>query len=413
MKKIGMLSAATIALLFGVTAAAAQSNNWSINDEEDLKQAIGTDHELTPKRRGQNKERKGNASQTTGQSQQDTQTPQKRTPREPAAQVVPAQPAPQTPTAAPRATPAPQPAAQGIPTTQPATSQQGATPTVPAQPSVAAPTSPAPAQPSAAAPTPPAPAQPTVAAPATPASAPSSQLTVNDQQRLQIATVIRSQRIEPVTNVNFAITVGTRVPSSVRLTVLSDDIAQIAPQFRGHFFFVAQDQLVIVEPRTTQIVALIPISGPTTTVAVTSPATQQSPAPQARTIAPQMIPAPQATTMAPANAAQVGGEWRGSKLIGLNVYNNNKEKIGSIKELMLDQNGNVQIVVIGVGGFVGIREHDVAVSFTQITWATEPATTTRSSPTSRSGSARNYPDHAVLNATKEQLKATAAFPYKQ
>ena len=117
--------------------------------------------------------------------------------------------------------------------------------------------------------------------------------------------------------------------------------------------------------------------------------------------------------MAPADTAHVGGGWRSSKLIGLNVYNNNREKIGSVKELLLDPNGNVQIVVIGVGGFVGIREHDVGVSFAHITWATEPVTPTRASATSRSGGTRNYPDHAVLNATKEQLKATAAFPYKQ
>src|SRR3712207_6623732 len=43
------------------------------------------------------------------------------------------------------------------------------------------------------------------------------------------------------------------------------------------------------------------------------------------------------------------GQWRASKLEGLDVYNNNNEKVGDISEVLVDQSGKIQAVVIGVG----------------------------------------------------------------
>jgi ribosomal 30S subunit maturation factor RimM len=53
------------------------------------------------------------------------------------------------------------------------------------------------------------------------------------------------------------------------------------------------------------------------------------------------------------------GQWRGSKLIGLSVYNKDREKVGGITELMVDKSGKVDAVVVGAGGFLGLGEHDV------------------------------------------------------
>ncbi|AWN44728.1 PRC-barrel domain-containing protein [Methylobacterium durans] len=121
------------------------------------------------------------------------------------------------------------------------------------------------------------------------------------------------------------------------------------------------------------------------------------------------------------------GQWRASKLKGLNVYNNNNEKIGDINELLVDSTGKIEAVVIGVGGFLGLGEHDVAVPFGQIKFTNEsrreakkddaqkkPADTTASTNTSSTVGAdanRAAPDHAVLNATKDQLKAAPQFKY--
>lgn len=66
------------------------------------------------------------------------------------------------------------------------------------------------------------------------------------------------------------------------------------------------------------------------------------------------------------------GEWRSSKLIGVDVYNAANEKIGSIEELILGKSGRVENVVLGVGGFLGMGEHYVAVAFDKLKWSNEP-----------------------------------------
>jgi sporulation protein YlmC with PRC-barrel domain len=131
------------------------------------------------------------------------------------------------------------------------------------------------------------------------------------------------------------------------------------------------------------------------------------------------------------------GQWRASKLPGVNVYNDNNEKIGDISDVIIDKSGKVDTVVLGVGGFLGMGEHYVAVPMEKLKWVNEPVRgstvsgATADRPTvgtnnagaatgevNRSnhpqGAAREinwYPDHAVLNATKDQLKAMPQFKY--
>jgi sporulation protein YlmC with PRC-barrel domain len=121
-----------------------------------------------------------------------------------------------------------------------------------------------------------------------------------------------------------------------------------------------------------------------------------------------------AQTSSSTQNASAKGEWQSSKLIHMNVYNAQNEKIGDIKELMLDKSGKVENVVIGVGGFLGMGEHDVAVNFDRLKWSDSAATTGSGQSASESKKTdRNYPDHAVLNATKDQLKAMPNFQYSK
>jgi sporulation protein YlmC with PRC-barrel domain len=70
-------------------------------------------------------------------------------------------------------------------------------------------------------------------------------------------------------------------------------------------------------------------------------------------------------------------QWRASDLEGLDIYSsNNGDKIGDISELIFDSSGKVQAVVIGVGGYLGIGERDIAVPFDQIKFVNEPRGTT-------------------------------------
>src|ERR1700704_1824740 len=76
--------------------------------------------------------------------------------------------------------------------------------------------------------------------------------------------------------------------------------------------------------------------------------------------------------MAVSDTSSLQGNWRASKLAGLSVYNDKNESVGSINDLLTDKSGNIKAVVIGVGGFLGVGEHLVAVPFDKVKFVSEP-----------------------------------------
>lgn len=62
--------------------------------------------------------------------------------------------------------------------------------------------------------------------------------------------------------------------------------------------------------------------------------------------------APAVTTPKSSGKLMLKGHWRASKLMCLNVYNDSNEKLGDINELILDKDGKVNAVVIGMAGFL-------------------------------------------------------------
>ena len=76
------------------------------------------------------------------------------------------------------------------------------------------------------------------------------------------------------------------------------------------------------------------------------------------------------------------GDWRTSKVVGLSVYNSKDENIGAINDLLMDKSGNIKAVVIGVGGFLGMGEHLVAIPFEKIKFVDQPVTTASTATTS-------------------------------
>jgi sporulation protein YlmC with PRC-barrel domain len=134
------------------------------------------------------------------------------------------------------------------------------------------------------------------------------------------------------------------------------------------------------------------------------------------------------TPMASSTTASTSNEWRASKLVGVKVYNSANENVGDINDLLMDAKGNVKQVVIGVGGFLGMGEHDIAVNYDQVKFVDTPvpsasaSTSTTKSTSGTVGSSTTttttttkkwFPDHAVFNATKDELKAMPQFKYNQ
>lgn len=166
------------------------------------------------------------------------------------------------------------------------------------------------------------------------------------------------------------------------------------------------------------------------TTLMTGVALAQTPAPS------QSSSMPRAESTAAPVQEQSPNEWRASKVIGLYVYNDADERLGSINDLLTDSNGKIAKAVIGVGGLLGLGESNIVVDFAQLKFANEPmrtsSTTTAPPATSSEGMTRPgtvgsatttptpsttaskpsvNPDHAKLSMTKEQLKALPQFKY--
>jgi hypothetical protein len=77
------------------------------------------------------------------------------------------------------------------------------------------------------------------------------------EKRTQIVSAIKSEKIQETSNVNFNISVGTRVPSSVRFHPLPPRIVEIYPEWRGYQVILVSGRYVIVRPGTYEIVYII------------------------------------------------------------------------------------------------------------------------------------------------------------
>jgi len=126
---------------------------------------------------------------------------------------------------------------------------------------------------------------------------------------------------------------------------------------------------------------------------------QTPPSPNAQV---QTPPSPNAQAQTPPSPnAQVqwyshqSNEIRASKLIGTTVQNDANESIGKINEVILSKDGKVAAVVIGVGGFLGMGEREVAMGFQSL----------------RLSQDSNGKLLVVFNATKDSLKAAPAWTW--
>jgi hypothetical protein len=83
---------------------------------------------------------------------------------------------------------------------------------------------------------------------------------LSTEQRTKITSVIKEQNVQPVTNVNFSISVGARVPrGSVTFHPLPAEIVAVYPEWRGYEFIRVRDQILVINPRTLEIVDVIDI----------------------------------------------------------------------------------------------------------------------------------------------------------
>lgn len=93
---------------------------------------------------------------------------------------------------------------------------------------------------------------------ATTGAAGSGSINLTTQQKTEIRTKVLASAPK-VTNVNFSLNVGTVVPRTVTLAAVPETIIVIHPQWRGYRYFVVRDEIIIVEPDTLKIVAVLEV----------------------------------------------------------------------------------------------------------------------------------------------------------
>jgi sporulation protein YlmC with PRC-barrel domain len=147
-----------------------------------------------------------------------------------------------------------------------------------------------------------------------------------------------------------------------------------------------------------------------------------------------------ATANQPYVSKAAPGEWRAAELVGIAIYGPDKQAIGKVSDVLIDGSGSVKAVVVGVGGFLGVGQKDVALPFSEVKWSDEPiveptpAPVTAMRPMAPAGSSTaaspaaaplsagstvtpprtavyDYPDHGTVNMTKDQLKSAPGFHY--
>jgi hypothetical protein len=86
------------------------------------------------------------------------------------------------------------------------------------------------------------------------AAASSAKLT--SEQRTKITSIIKQHKVEP-TRLSVSVSVGTRIPASVHLYPLPVEVVEVYPEWRGFDYILVGDEIVVINPRTHDIVAII------------------------------------------------------------------------------------------------------------------------------------------------------------
>lgn len=108
----------------------------------------------------------------------------------------------------------------------------------------------------------------------------------------------------------------------------------------------------------------------------TNPATPAAPSAQTDTMKPNATGGATTGTSSASTMGAASGDYltmqsetqvSANDYIGKAIYNGENNSIGDVNDLILEQNGGIAAVVVGVGGFLGIGEKDVALPMSKVT----------------------------------------------
>jgi hypothetical protein len=80
---------------------------------------------------------------------------------------------------------------------------------------------------------------------------------LTNEQRTKIKTIVVSKKIPQVSKVDFSVSVGAKVPRTVRFQPIPAEIIQIYPAWRGYSVILVGSELVVINPTSYEIVAVV------------------------------------------------------------------------------------------------------------------------------------------------------------
>jgi hypothetical protein len=79
---------------------------------------------------------------------------------------------------------------------------------------------------------------------------------LSTEQRTKITSILREHKVES-TKLNVSVNIGTRIPASVHIYPLPVQVIEVYPEWRGFSYILVGDQIVVISPRTHEIVAIL------------------------------------------------------------------------------------------------------------------------------------------------------------
>ena len=134
------------------------------------------------------------------------------------------------------------------------------------------------------------------------------------------------------------------------------------------------------------------LAGAALAALLTFPAFAQDPAPSRMKNEPP-APQEQRTNVESKGGAMTAGQISASELLDETVMNEANESIGDVNDVLIDTNGKIASVIVGVGGFLGMGEKDVALPFENLKFAKD----------------KDNDLVVTTNVTKETLQSTPAY----
>ena len=82
---------------------------------------------------------------------------------------------------------------------------------------------------------------------------------LSQEQKTKVHEIVVKESSARVENVDFSLSVGTVVPRHIKLVMLPAELVEIVPQYRSYRFIIVRDEILIIDPNTFRIVAIIPV----------------------------------------------------------------------------------------------------------------------------------------------------------